>query len=657
VHAGTSFHLRGRQLKNRVVMTPHLGRLSQRRYLRYLQARLDGGVAMVVTPAGSVVYGASLYDDAVNHQPVGYAGDLDAMAVVASSAGPAESAWQSVAPFLTKQAQLAHAARAVIVGQIHHPGPERSWDSLQPSVAPSAVDGEWPPQHPHALSTVEIARLVSAYCTNGRLITEAGLDGVEVHAAHGYLLNRFLSPAYNRRQDEYGGSTDNRWAIVREILLGLRQEIGPDAVLGIRVPALEEVEGGLSTAEVVAGLAGCRDVLDYVNVSVGNHDGLADARPVLAYTSPWLTARPDLLPAAAAIKAGTGLPVLLTGGFVAAAQVRAALASGNADLIGVARALIADPAFARKVVEDRGDEIAECIQCNECVLVPFACPVNPTAAREAEFDRPQPAARGRAVVVGGGPAGLSAALTLASRNHEVLLFEQGDHLGGWLSSLVHDPIRVGWQRLLDRLLTQAETLTVSLRHEVTAADVAELEATTVLVATGSTMTPPGFSHDGSIDLMTSAEVLDGRRPTRPGEVIVVGGTESHLDPLLTARLLAADRHAVRVLTELPSVGPGVEPRTLNSVLALLRRLHVDLQTSTRARSVEAGQLLTIDLFGGAEQLMSPGTVVVAAGRVASTGLSTSLGSAGIAHHVIGDALAPRRLTHAVLEGARFGLAG
>jgi 2,4-dienoyl-CoA reductase (NADPH2) len=639
-------------------MTPHLGRLSQRRYLRYLQARLDGGVAMVVTPAGSVVYGASSYDDAVNHQPAGYAGDLDAMAVAGSAADPAESAWHSVAPFLTKQAELAHDARAVIVGQIHHPGPERSWDSLQPSVAPSAVDGEWPAQHPHELSTAEISRLVAAYCTNGRLITEAGLDGVEVHAAHGYLLNRFLSPAYNRRQDDYGGSTGNRWAIVREILIGLRQEIGPDAVLGIRVPALEQVEGGLSTTEVGEGLAGCRDVLDYVNLSVGNHDGLADARPVLAYTSPWLTARPDLLPAAAAIKAATGLPVLVTGGFVGAAQVRAALASGNADLIGVARALIADPAFARKVIEDQGDEITECIQCNECVLVPFSCPVNPAAAREAEFERPRPAARSRAVVVGGGPAGLSAALTLASRDHDVLLFEQGDHLGGWLSSLVHDPIRVGWQRMLDRLVSQAgATLEISLGYHVTAADVAELGATTVLVATGSTMSPPGFTHDGSIDLMTSAEVLDGRRPTRPGEVVVVGGTESHLDPLLTARLLAADGHAVRVLTELPSIGPGVEPRTLNSVLALLRRQHVALHTSTRARSVEAGQLLTCDLFGGPEQLIGLGTVVVAAGRVASTGLSTALGSAGIAHHVIGDALAPRRLTHAVLEGARFGLAG
>ncbi|MCW2570905.1 MAG: FAD-dependent oxidoreductase, partial [Frankiales bacterium] len=553
---------------------------------------------------------------------------------------------------------LAHAAHAVIVGQIHHPGPERSWDSMQPSVAPSAVDGEWPPQHPHELSSAEITHLVAAYCTNGRLITDAGLDGVEVHAAHGYLLNRFLSPAYNRRQDEYGGSTGKRWSIVRQILIGLRQEIGPDALLGIRVPAFEEVEGGLSAAEVGAGLAGCRDLLDYVNVSVGNHDGLAGARPVLAYTSPWLTARPDLLPAAAAIKAATGLPVLVTGGFVTAAQVRAALASGNADLIGVARALIADPGFARKVVEDHGDHITECIQCNECVLVPFSCPVNPAAAREAEFDRPRPTARSRAVVVGGGPAGLSAAMTLASRNHEVLLFEQGDHLGGWLSSLVHDPIRAGWQRLLDRLLAQAvERLEVSLCHQVTADEVAELGATTVLIATGSTMTPPCFTHDGSIDLMTSAEVLDGRRPARPGEVVVVGGTESHLDPLLTARLLAADGYAVRVLTELPSVGPGVELRTLNSVLALLRPLHVGVQTSTRARSVEAGQLLTCDLFGGPEQLMSPATVVVAAGRVASTGLSTALGSAGIAHHVIGDALAPRRLTHAVLEGARFGLAG
>ncbi len=653
---GAPVHLGGRLVKNRVVMTPHLGRLSQRRFLRYLQARLDGGVGMVVTPAGSIVYGASLYDDTVNVQPPGYEADLDAMAPAAGD--PADAAWRSMAPFLTQQAGMAHAAGATIVGQLHHPGAERSWDSLQPSAAPSAVDGEWPPQHPHQLSGAEIARVVTAYRRNGRLIADAGLDGVEVHAAHGYLLNRFLSPAYNHRHDEYGGSVARRWAVVREVLAAVREEIGPEALLGIRVPAWEEVAGGLTAAEVVEGLAGCGELLDYVNVSLGNHDGLADARPVLAYTTPWLAVRPDLLPAAAAVKTGTGLPVILTGGFVAASQVRAALATGAADLIGVARALIADPDFARKVIDGHDDDLTECIQCNECVLVPFACPVNPAAAREAEFDRPVPARRRRAIVVGGGPAGLSAASRLAGRDHEVLLFEQRDQLGGWLRSLVRDPARADWQRMLDRLLTQAGgTLKVSLGRNLTGAEIADLGAATVLLATGSTMSPPRFDHDGTVDLMTSAEVLEGTRPSSPGEVIVVGGTESHLDPLLTARLLAAEGHAVRLLTELPSLGPGVEPRTLHHVLALLHGLRVVMQTSTRVLSIAAGELLACDLFGGPEQTLTPGTVVVAAGRDVNTGLSTELASSGIAHHVIGDALAPRRLTHAVLEGARFGLAG
>jgi hypothetical protein len=247
------------------------------------------------------------------------------------------------------------------------------------------------------------------------------------------------------------------------------------------------------------------------------------------------------LPACGAIKSATGLPVIVTGGFVAAAQVLDALASGQADLVGIARAAIADPSFAEKAMNGDGAAIVECIGCNECVLVPFSCPVNPAAGREQEFVRSPAPARKRMVVVGGGPAGLSAGLALAGRGHDVLLFEQQEHLGGRLHDLVADPVRAGWQRMLDRLVSPASArLTITLGARLTAADVEALAPHAVIVATGAEPAPTSFVNDGSVLELSSVDVLRGHRPAIGSEVLVVGRTEPHLDPLLTARLLATE---------------------------------------------------------------------------------------------------------------------
>jgi 2,4-dienoyl-CoA reductase (NADPH2) len=652
VTAATPINVGGRQVANRLVMTPHLGRLSSTRFLDYLRARLPGP-GIVITPAGAPVYAASPYPDAVGELPEAYRGDPDAVLPRAGGArsDEARAAWEGSGATIGMQAELVHGAGALLVGQIHHPGAERSWDSFQPSSAPSALDGEWPVQHPHTLTDGEADELIAGYAGAAGWIVEAGADGVEVHAAHGYLLNRFLSPFYNRREGRFGGDADGRWAMLRTILERVRDAIGPGALLGTRVPAWEQFDGGLTVDDVAAGVAGCAPWLDYVNVSIGNHDGLAGGRPVLAYTTPWLVPRPSLAEAGRRIGAASGLPVLVTGAITSAADVDAVLA-GGADLVGIARATIADADFARKVLAGRGDAVNACIGCNECTLVPFSCTVNPAAGREAELAI-RPATTTRAIaVVGGGPAGLVAGLAAAARGHHVTVYERGDALGGRLADLVRDPARARWATWLDRLRTEAgAALDVKLGVDVRALD--DVDADVVVLAVGAVPAAADFDDDGTVPVRTSTEVLRGARPSGP--VLVVGDTEPHLDPLLTARLLAAEGTEVHLVSQLVGVAPAVEQRTLNHLLRTLAEHGVPIATSTRLVALRAGVAHIEHLLSGVRRELQVGAVVRAGSRVSEP----SVGSWRADHqarllYVVGDALAPRRLTHAALEGARFG---
>ncbi|HKC29070.1 MAG TPA: FAD-dependent oxidoreductase, partial [Jatrophihabitans sp.] len=482
---------------------------------------------------------------------------------------------------------------------------------------------------------------------------EAGADGVEVHAAHGYLLNRFLSPHYNARTGTYGGDADGRWDVLRKILQHIRRAIGTDAILGVRVPAWEEVDGGLTVADVATGLAGCAAWLSYINISIGNHDGLAAGRPVLAYTTPWLVSRPSLSAAASVIRESAGLPVVVTGGVVTARDVATLLAEG-ADLVGIARAAIADAEFARKVLAGHGDAITACIGCNECTLVPFSCPVNPAAGREAEMAvRRRPDATRRSLaVVGGGPAGLAAGLAAAARGHHVTILEREDALGGQLADLVRDPARRRWTDWLQRLRAEAgNALDVKLGSEVHRID--DLDADAVVVAVGAIASAPGFDDDGSVPLLSSTDVLRGARPIGP--VLVVGGTEPHLDPLLTARLLAAEGLDVYLVSQLVTVAPTLEQRTLNHLLRTLAEFGVVIRPSTRVTGVHGATARVENLLSGRTDELQIGGIVLAQSRLPDPVASRwQLSSAERPVYLVGDALAPRRLTHAVLEGARFG---
>ncbi len=649
-------------LRNRFVMTPHLGRLGATRLPAYL-ARRAPGYGMAILPAGLAMLGFPVYPPGVVAGLDIGRGDQDGVPLhPADERYPAHQA--RLGDLLGGLAQAVTEHGSLAIGQIHHPGAEQSWDSFAPAIAPSAVRGDEFATIPHALSAREIRHLIDAYVATSAAIVSAGFDGVELHASHGYLLNRFLSPHYNRRADEWRAGP----GFLDRLLDEIRARIGDGPALGLRLQVSEEMADGLTSDTSATAAVALADRLDYLSVSIGNHTGVRENRPTTAYTSPWTTAPAPALGGARVIRralaeAGRPLPLLVTGRITTAELARSIVADGDADMIGLARALIADPDFPAKAIAGRESEIDRCIGCNECVRVPLSCPVNPEAGREGALALGIPSVRQRIVVVGAGPAGVNVATRAAERGHVVTLIDRQDGIGGALRRLVRSPLLAEWSAMVDQLERQVQRagVTVLLSTEVTDEVLAGLDPDRVVWATGSEPVPLGFAVEGgaaggggeakNAQPLTTDDLLCGQRPAQGVPVVVVAGAEPHLEPFIAADLLAAEGWQVTVITERSVLGGDVEPRTLNALWGRLSRRGVRFELMLRPIVWREGLLETENTFGGPPRSFAAGAVVVAQGRQAAPAPSAD---AATEPYLVGDALAPRRLTHAVLEGARFG---
>lgn len=639
-----------RTLRNRIVMTPHLGRLGGR-LPAYLSRRGQGGVAMAILPAGMGVLGFPVYPPDVVAGLDAARADQDGVPFHPRDERHQTQLLARLGDVLAGMANTVQQHGAVAIGQIHHPGAEQSWDSFHPAIAPSAVRGDEFGTVPHVLTSTEIGHLIHGYEQTAASIAASGYDGVELHASHGYLLNRFVSPYYNRRTDEWGAGS----ALLVRMLERIRSRIGGTPLLGVRLEVWEELDGGL-TPELSAEVA--RDIapyVDYLSVSIGNHNGLRNSRPSTPYTSPWLVEHGPAVDGARVIRsaladADLARPLLVTGRITTASYAREILGRGDADLIGLARALVCDPDFAIKATSGREDEIDRCIGCNECVRVPLSCPVNPDAGREGFHDGVVPERPERIVVVGAGPGGATAAAKAAERGHEVILLDRGPGVGGTVRRLVDSPMIAEWSALVEQLERKVARTGVDFRPgtEANEKTLAELAPDKVVWAVGSSPLPAGFPSDG--ELLSTADLLAGARPAPHAEVVVVGGPETHLEPFIAAELLASEGWRVRLLTERHAHGEDVEPRSLTALLARLSGLGVELVSMTAVTGWRDGVLSTEHVFSAKAAQIPAGAVVLAHGRAANHVAAADVGEA----YVIGDALAPRRITHAVLEGQRFG---
>ncbi len=426
--------------------------------------------------------------------------------------------------------------------------------------------------------------------------------------------------------------------------------------MGIRLSADELVPGGLGLDEsrAIVRRLEATGQLDFVDVSAGTDSDLMS----LAEHIPSMYFPPaNLVHFAAAIKPVTRLPVFCAGAIRDPAVAEGIVASGQADMVGMTRAHIADPHVVRKLREGRAEDIRRCIGCMQACLealangLPIGCVYNPVTGREGEWATLEPAPRPRrVVVVGGGPAGLEAARVAALRGHQVVLLEASARLGGQLHLAARLPKRENFLEIVSFLSRQTAKLGVEVRLGCLA-DVDIVRAAgpdTVVVATGSRPALPDGLPGVPGSLVHVADVVSGE--ARVGDRVLVVDQDGHLRGSGVADLLAGQGRRVSIVSEQLYVGQGIDLKTLYPLQRRLREQGVEMLPSTRFVGWDAGRPLVADVFTGAERTLADVDTVVwaAAGRVVAE-LVEPLRLSGLPVHAVGDCVAPRRVEHAVHE--------
>ncbi|HTX07329.1 MAG TPA: NADH:flavin oxidoreductase [Solirubrobacteraceae bacterium] len=584
----TPLPLKGLTIRNRVMMTAHVGGIAEdgvpkRLYRRYQQERARGGVGLTVIGASTAV--------TVDAAGGAYVGAVEAID-------------DAVIPWYRKLADTLHAEGTTVFTQLTHMGRRFGWDGgrwLAP-VAPSLIREPAFRAFPKEMEDWDFTRILDGFAAAARRAKDGGLDGLEVSAAHGHLLDQFWSQESNRRTDRYGGSLANRTRFAVEVLAAIRDAVGADYVVGVRMSADQLLSDGLShrdCLEIGRILVDTGNV-DFLDVIVGNAETFAGH----------MTTFPDMaepeapyLQLAAAMKAHLGVPVFHAQRVTSLERAASAVADGSVDMVGMTRAHLADPHMVRKLLAGRADDIRPCVGANYCIDRVYAgkqahCIYNAATGRETTMPHriTRSRQRRRIVVIGGGPAGLEAARVSAERGHSVILFEQAESSGGAVTVAARAAGRGGLAAITEWLERQALKKGVDARWGVRAtADLVLAEGPdVVIVASGGSPNKGPLARQDLAD--TCFGVLSGESELRAGPTLVYdeNGREGALS---CAAHIAAHGGPVEFLTADPAPGAELE-RTVRP--PLMRRCYeagVRFTADTRLLDVRRGNGQLIAVLG------------------------------------------------------------
>ncbi|MBI2908955.1 MAG: FAD-dependent oxidoreductase [Chloroflexi bacterium] len=631
------------RLRNRIVMLPMgtayasaIGEVTQKTIDHYV-ARARGGVGMVT------VGGTSPFGRRNLNSPV-----LDAD-------------WYMAGHY--ELVEAVHAEGVAISTQLSHSG--RQWYpwALAPEQAPvSASDvtcyylGEREFPKPRPLSKDEIYRIMDQWADAAGRAKKVGYDFIELHAAHGYLIEQFMSPFSNKRTDEFGGSLQNRMRFPLELFQRVRRTVGDSYPVGFRLGVEEFIDGGITIQESptmakmleAAGAA-------YISVGCGIYETHTRTTDPMADPEGWKAYLWE------AIKKAVKIPVIGGGGLKHPAFCEDVLVQGKCDFIGLARPLLADPEWPTKAREGRTDDIRPCISCLECLHGSSRrrlgggarrCTVNAATGREAEFLVLKPAAVKRKVmVVGGGPGGMEAARVVALRGHDVTLYERAKELGGamLLASIPPGKEKIGWFR--DYLVRQIEKAGVKVRlgTEVTRELVQKEKPDALVLATGAEPLMPRVFRGKNC--VSAWDVLSGAVEVSNKRVVVAGGGMVGVE---TAEYLVRRGNTITVVEMLPKLAADMEPNNRFVALQRLRTADVRILTGAEAVDVSSNGVTFVRKDTGERGFILAEVVVVAVGAAARRGLVHATEGLVGETYTVGDCNEPRVMMEAVYEGSRVG---
>jgi 2,4-dienoyl-CoA reductase-like NADH-dependent reductase (Old Yellow Enzyme family)/thioredoxin reductase len=593
----------------------------------YFEARAQGGAGLIIVEATLVHPGGRAYENLL------------------------EITDDKFIPGLNELVRVIHKHDAKAAIQLQHCGrlAKSRLTGMQP-MAPSPIPSPGG-EVPRELTVEEIKEIIGYFADAAVRAKRAGFDGIEIHGAHGYLIDQFLSPSSNKRKDNYGGGVQNRARLLIEIIKAVKGVVGGGFPVWCRINAMEYGTEGGTTLEEAKETARLAQEAGSNAIHVSAHGPKAQQhRQTLKPVSGVFA---DL---AEGIKEVVTVPVIVVGRITPEAGERI-LSEGKADLVAIGKALLTDPEIPNKVASGKVEDIKPCILCMACRDDLFAtgvsvrCQVNPAMGREAEFEIVRAKTAKKVLVVGGGPAGMEAARVAALRGHKVTLWEKSPRLGGQLNYAIVPPYKNGIEPLIKYFETQMRKLDVKIefRKAPTAAMVKKFQPEAAVVATGSVPIIPETCRDKRNNMVTALEVLGGYKEVRE-RVVVVGGGRIGCE---VAEFLAERYKDVMILEMLEEIGSDIG---LSLRPAIVERLKAaGIQIETRIKIVEITEKGVTGLRNGSSEFFSAGTIVIAVGMKSERQLAEILEGIVPEIHIIGDCVEPRKIREAITDGYSVGL--
>lgn len=627
-------------IKNRILSTGHMTSYVQDgiptdRLIAYHKERAKGGAGLIIVEANAV------------HPTAFFTADT----ICAFK--------DEVIPYYKKLAEAVHSYGTKMFVQLFHPGREVFPSGTSVAVAPSAVPADRFRIIPKELEIDEIRDIIKGYADTAARVNTGGLDGVEIVASHGYLPSQFWSPRLNLRKDIYGGQTiENRLRFLKEIVESVRERVGSEFVVGLRLSVDDLEDEGAEYGEI-------QEILRYIDQQIGGLDyfNLTGGSSATYASSAFIVPPAPVPPAhfashAAKIREQVSVPIFVAGRINDPVIAENVLANGQADMVGMTRAMICDPHMPNKALRGELERIRVCIGCDQACIghmqmdIPISCLQNPVTGRELQYSvMPKAEKIKNIAVIGGGPAGMKAAVIAAERGHRVTLFERSDELGGQVKMARKVPGREEFGELVSNLKRDLDYYRVDVRLNTTVTKelILAMKPDEVILATGG---KPYIPHVAGADLphvVTAWDILTRRK--EPGKKVVVADWKGDMTGVGVALYLKELGCNVELVTSCYQVGHSIQEKVRTFTLTQLFLKEIKMTAQYKLSKAGPNSVSFSNIYTGQElKRENIDTLVLAYGLLQENDLFHELKEHIPNIYRIGDSLIPRTVEEAVLEG-------